>query len=93
MITYKYSAQAASGEKKTDIIEAVDQFDAVRIIKEKYPIVLSIEEVKKTKVDEVLAIQLTNPVTAKYLSLMCKQFAIILKAGIPVGQSIRMVAS
>ncbi|MCQ2516124.1 MAG: type II secretion system F family protein [Saccharofermentans sp.] len=93
MITYKYSAQTASGEKKTDVIEAVDQFDAVSRIKEHYPIVLSIEEVKKTKVDEVLAIQLTNPVTPKYLSLMCKQFAIILKAGIPVGQSIRMVAS
>lgn len=93
MITFKYSAQTATGEKKTDVIEAVDQFDAVSRIKENYPIVLSIEEVQKSKVDDWLSIQLTNPVTPKYLSLMCKQFAIILKAGIPVGQSIRMVAS
>jgi len=93
LITYKYSAQTASGEKKTDVIEAVDQFEAVSRIKENYPIVLSIEEVKSSKLDNMLAIQLTNPVTPKYLSLMCKQFSIILRAGIPVGQSIKMVAS
>lgn len=93
MIQYKYSAQTVNGEKKTDVIEAVDRFDAVSRIKENYPILISIEEVNKTKVDEVLEIQLTNPVTPKYLALMCKQFSIILKAGVPVGQSIKMVAS
>ncbi|MCH4153772.1 MAG: type II secretion system F family protein [Saccharofermentans sp.] len=92
METFKYYAQSVEGERRRGVIEAYDRFDAVSKIKVNFPIVLSIEQVKKTTLDNLLGHSVGKVVTSKYLSVACQQFAIILKAGIPIGQCVRMIA-
>lgn len=91
MPTFRYEASRVGGEKQKGVVEALNQADAVSQIKQNYDIVLSIKEVAgdynapKTTVG--------GKVTYKSLSLSCKQFAIILKAGLPLIQSVEMAAS
>ena len=93
MNTYKYNALSVDGAKVKGIIEAVDEYQAVEKIKEKCPIVVSIDEVKKTKFDSVLEKEIGKKIDSKSLSVMCSQFAIILEAGTPLNQTIHMIAS
>ena len=54
METFKYYAQSVEGERRRGVIEAYDRFDAVSKIKVNFPIVLSIEQVTKTTLDNLL---------------------------------------
>ncbi len=93
MNSYKYNALSADGAKVKGIIEAVDEYQAVDKIKEKCPIVISVDEVKNTKMNSVLNNELGKKVDSKALSVMCSQFAIILEAGTPLNKTIKMIAS
>lgn len=91
MPTYKYEGAYASGEKVTGVVEAVSQTDAVAQIRQTCELVLSVKEVpkaaaKRTPLDRV------HKINAKSLALTCQQFAIILKAGLPLVQSVNLVA-
>ena len=90
MPSYKYEAAYAGGEKVSGVIEAVSQADAVNIIRQNCDIVLSIKEVPKLPARDPLA--KFHTVNAKNLSLTCKQFSIILKAGLPLVQAVEMAA-
>ena len=82
MPTYKYEAAYASGEKVNGVVEAVSQTDAVTQIRQSCEIVLSLKEVPKSAVRDPLA--RFQRISAKSLALTCRQFAIILKAGLPL---------
>lgn len=93
MNSYKYNALSADGAKVKGIIEAVDEYQAVEKIKEKCPIVISVDEVQKTKMNSILNKEIGKKVDSKSLSVMCSQFAIILEAGTPLNKTIKMIAS
>lgn len=90
MPTYKYEGAYTSGEKVSGVVEAVSQTDAVNQIRQSCEIVLSIKEVPKTAARDPLS--KLQKITAKSLSLTCRQFAIILKAGLPLVQTVDLVA-
>ena len=90
MPTYKYEAAYASGEKVNGVVEAVSQTDAVTQIRQSCEIVLSLKEVPKSAVRDPLA--RFQKISAKSLALTCQQFAIILKAGLPLVQTVDLVA-
>lgn len=90
MPTYKYEGAYASGEKVSGVVEAVSRTDAVNQIRQSCEIVLSIKEVPKSAARDPLS--RLQKISAKSLSLTCQQFAIILKAGLPLVQTVDLVA-
>lgn len=90
MPTYKYEGAYLNGEKVSGVVEAVSQTDAVNQIRQTCEVVLSIKEVPKSLVRDPLS--KLQKIGAKSLSLTCQQFAIILKAGLPLVQTVDLVA-
>lgn len=90
MPTFKYEAAYLSGEKVKGVVEAVSQTDAVAQIRQSCEVVLSLKEIPKTAARDPLA--RFRKISAKSLALSCQQFAIILKAGLPLVQTVDLVA-
>ncbi len=94
MATYKYSAVSRDGKKVSGVIEGYNQLDAVAKIKENYNIVLQISEVQaKGKGASFLTRDLgENKLDDKSFALMCSQFAVILRAGVPIRRTVQLIA-
>lgn len=90
MPTFKYEGAYASGERVTGVVEAVSQSEAVAQIRQNCEIVLSLKEVPKLTTRTPMS--RLKKITAKSLALMCKQFSIILKSGLPLMQTLELVA-
>ena len=90
MPTYKYEGAYASGEKVSGVIEAMSQNDAVAQIRQSCEIVLSLKEVPKVTTKKPM--ERFQKITSKSLALTCKQFSIILRAGLPLVQTVNLVA-
>lgn len=93
MDTFKYTALSKDGNKVSGVIEGVNQMDAVARIKQNYPIVIQIApEDVKSKGSTFLAMDINgNRLNEKAFALMCNQFAVILKAGIPIARTVRLI--
>lgn len=92
MITYQYKAVSRDGANVSGIVQATDEFSAVEKIKTTCPIVLKITPVKE-KGEGLLTKEIGNPkVNTKALSVMCSQFSIILKAGVPISTCMEMIS-
>lgn len=90
MPTYHYEAMYSNGEKGEGVLEATNKADAVAQIRHSYEIVVSLTEIKKQKSDTFVKYRKAN---LKSISLMCKQFSIIMKAGLPIVQTVDLVAN
>lgn len=91
MIPYQYKALTADGEKVHGVVEAVDEYAAVAQIKVTYPIVIDIKPVKEKT--GILTKEIGKPkVNHKALSVMCSQFSIILKSGIPIDTCMSLIS-
>ena len=90
MPTYKYEGAYASGEKVSGVIEAMSQHDAVAQIRQSCEVVLSLKEVPKIAAPKPM--ERFGKISPKALSLTCQQFAIILKAGLPLVRTVDLVA-
>lgn len=90
MPTFKYEGAYAGGEKVSGVVEAVSRTDAVNQIRQTCDVVLSIKEVPKAAARDPLS--KLQKIGAKSLSLTCQQFSIILKAGLPLVQTVDLVA-
>ena len=90
MPTYKYEAVYAGGEQVSGVVEAVSRTDAVAQVRQSCEVVLSLKEVPRTASRDPLA--RFQRITAKSLALTCRQFSIILKAGLPLVQTVDLVA-
>lgn len=89
MPTYKYEGAYSSGETVTGVVEAVSEHEAVAQIRQHCEAVLSLKEIRAPGSRAVGRLQ---RVSAKSLALMCQQFAIILKAGLPLVQTVDLAA-
>lgn len=90
MTAFSYKAISKDGVPVTGVVEAYDEFEAVAKIKEDCPIVTNIEPVpqKRERID------LNEPlwVSEKVLTMVCSQFAILLRAGLPVVRVVELIA-
>lgn len=93
MISYKYSALSKNGIKVKGVMEAIDEYDAIEKIKADNSIVLDIEKIKTGGIFDLLSMDINPKIKVKPLSIMCSQFAIILNAGTPIDQTIKMIAA
>ena len=93
MNSYKYSALSKDGAKVKGVMEAMDEYDAIDKIKVNNSIVLDIEKIKTGGIFDVLVMDVNPKIKVKPLAIMCSQFAIILNAGTPIDQTIKMIAA
>lgn len=92
MQTFKYKARGIeSGKSVTGVIEAYSEYEAVAQLKSKDMIVEKITEMTQK---EGIHVDLNEPlwVTDKVLSLTASQFAIMLRAGLPMGKVVSLIA-
>ncbi|MDY6317426.1 MAG: hypothetical protein SPL49_09440, partial [Oribacterium sp.] len=91
MQTYAYKALTADGAEARGVVQAMDEYDAANQIKEKYKIITSLSPVGEKKslipAGSILTKDLDPRVKTRDLALMCSQFAITLKSGIPIGRA------
>ena len=93
MDTFNYTAMSRDGKKVTGVIEGFNEMDAASRIKESYPIILQLNSTKeKGIVGNFLGSDLGGrKLNDKAFTLMCSQFAVILKSGIPIARTVRLI--
>lgn len=90
MALYKYKAVTREGYEETGEITADNKDQAIAALRGEYELVSEIKEVReKEDFRDTLKIR---KIKDKNLSLVCEQFGIILKAGLPIVRTIEMVA-
>lgn len=92
MTTYKYRAQSSDGSAVSGVIEAYDEFAAVDQLRRTYPIV---EDLAPLKERARINIDINEPlwVEDKTLSITAGQFAIMLRAGMPMTRVVELIAN
>lgn len=89
MPRYQYDAAYSSGEQVSGVVEAVSEQAAVAQIRQTCEVVLRISEIKSPASDPLTRFRRTSP---KSLALICQQFSVILKSGLPLVQAVDLVA-
>jgi len=94
METFNYTVQSKDGKKVSGVIEGFNEMDAAARLKESYPIVLSLKSAEeKGVIGNFLGSDLGGKkLNDKAFTLMCSQFAVILKSGIPISRTVRLIA-
>ena len=95
MTTYHYKGMTTSGNEVEGIIEAFNEAEAMAKAKEHCRILVSVEPVSKISglmSADIGSLFSSGKIKPKHLSLLCSQLAIELKAGLPLVQSLRLVA-
>jgi len=90
MATFKYKGKSVSGKVIEGIVKAADKDQAAIEVKRTVDIIESIKKVEESP--DLFANFFKPKITTKSLALVCRQFAIILDAGLPIVTSIRLVA-
>jgi len=92
MQIYKYQAISKGGEKVSGVIDGFNEFDAVERIKKTCDVILTISQVKEDA-PGLLNMEIGgNKLNTKAFTVMCSQFAIILRSGIPIARTIHLIA-
>jgi len=87
---FQYRAVSMNGQIVEGIIESYDYNGAVQIIRSKSLYPIKIKELKVNK--DFRELELWGRVSAKDLSIFCKQFASLLKAGISISEALDILA-
>lgn len=91
MPTFAYKGLSETGTLVNGVVEAYDEIEAMEQARNLCRIVQSVKEVKESK--NFLTMEIGDPkIKPKKLAIMCAQFAIILKAGLPIGRAVGLVA-
>lgn len=91
MNTYQYKAVSKSGVKGSGVVEAYDEYDAVTKIKENYSYVTEISQVKGKS--GLLTLEIgSGKIKPKSLSIMCSQFSVLIRSGLNITRTVKMIA-
>jgi len=90
MPMFRYKAISSDGAKVSGVVNAYDRYQAVNQIKEDGSVVLSVEKVASLP-NTGLDLFGDRRVGDKQLSLVCSQFAIILRTGLPVVRAVELI--
>lgn len=95
METFKYTALSASGEKVSGVIEGFNEMDAAARLKEQYSIVMQLKPASSGgAASKFLSANIGgNKLNGKAFTMMCTQFSVILKAGIPITRTVHLIAA
>ena len=93
MQTYKYKARDSVGNIVEGVVEAYDSLEAASRIRAQYAFVQEIREIKSHRAGSILSMEIGGSrLNGKAFTLMCSQFATILKAGIPIARAVHLIS-
>ena len=92
MAQFKYSAVSKSGERVNGVIEAFNEMDAASRIRENCDVILKLDDITDKKPGFFSMEVGGNKLNAKAFTVMCSQFAIILRAGVPLARAVHLIA-
>lgn len=94
MATFKYKALTPDGVEMKGVMQAPDEYSAVQRIRQKCPVIQEITQVRESNESKsVLNLEIgSKKIDEKALSVMCSQFAIMLRSGQMIGRVMQMVA-
>lgn len=90
MLTYRYEAMSKDGLRVGGVVEAHNEYEAIAQIKENGAVLLKINQVKGAEADAQKA---SGKVKAKALAMVCSQFSIIVRAGMPIVHAVELIAN
>ncbi len=90
MAKYQYKAKNIAGKVIEGIYEAPTKQNVVDMIRQKSFYLMDIQEIPEKK--DIKEMDIFAKVTTKDLTIFCKQFASILKAGVPLIQALQMLS-
>ena len=96
MATFRYKALTPDGVQTKGIMQAADEFSAVQKIRQKCPVIQEITQVKESDREGggLLSMDIgPKKIDGKTLSIVCSQFAIMLRSGQMIGRVLQMVAT
>lgn len=91
MASFRYEGLYLGGEKASGVVEAATQDEAIAIIRKTCSQVTMIKEMPRAI--SIGSSTTRAKVSPKSLALTCQQFGIILKAGLPLVQTVALVAN
>lgn len=91
MKTFDYTARAETGDTLTGVVEANTLGEAVRQLRDEGLIIEKLVESGDSTRDLDLRLG-SRKTKEKDLSMMCNQFAILLRAGLPITRTIQLIA-
>lgn len=92
MQAYKYKAMSPDGVQVKGVIEAYDRYEAIKKIKAECPVVTELEEVRNAQARNLLNTEIGGKIKPKDIAIMSSQFSIVLRAGMPIGRAVEMIA-
>ena len=93
MAHFRYAALSRSGERVNGIIEGYNELDAAARVKETCSVILKIKPIEE-KQEEVGFLNMDiggNRLNKKAFIVMCSQFSIILRAGVPIVRTVQLI--
>ena len=94
MPNFSYRARGRDGREIRGTLQAENEASAVAKIRESYPILLSITPLNEKKsLSGLLSMEIgSKRFKTKTLAILCSQFAITLRSGMPIARAMRMLA-
>lgn len=94
MPNFSYRALGSDGKEVRGVLQAENETAAASRIRENYPILLNISRHDENKkLSGVLNMEIGNKkIKTKTLAILCSQFAITLRSGMPIARAMRMLA-
>ena len=94
MPKFSYRALGRDGKEVRGVLQAENKADAIARIRHSYPVLLNISpHDEKKRISGILSMEIGNKrIKTKTLAILCSQFAITLRSGMPVGRAMRMLA-
>ncbi len=93
METFKYTAISKGGEKVSGVIEGFNEMDAAARIRDKCNVILKLEaENQKSTLGFLNQDIGGKKLNTKAFTVMCSQFAIIIKSGVPIARAVELIA-
>ncbi|MBR3242141.1 MAG: type II secretion system F family protein [Parasporobacterium sp.] len=96
MLSFKYQAITKNGQKISGILEANNEMEAATKIRESCDVILKLQPTEVGEDGEekknLLAMDIGNKLDLKAFTVVCNQFAIIMKSGLPVARSVQLIA-
>ena len=92
MAQFKYAALSRNGERVNGIIEGYNELDAAARVKETCSVILKIKPVEEKKEIGILNMEIGGGrLNKKAFIVMCSQFAIILRSGVPIVRTVQLI--
>ena len=93
MAQFRYTALSRTGEKVSGVIDAYNESEAAKRIRQECNVILGIKNMSEEP-EGLLNLELdANKLDTKAFTVMCSQFAIILRAGVPLARTVQLIAA